>query len=451
MTDADCIAPNSCIDGSCGKKPVGATCGNDVECNSSFCAQGVCCATACTGTCKSCALSGSAGTCTNVPAGQDPLMQCADAGAMTCGLDGTCDGAGACRMYALGDDLRHRRRARRGPRPLAGRCDGTGTCQAGTLQSCSPYVCGATACLTTCATSADCARRLRLQRHDLRQEGRTALTCTAGAECASGYCEQGVCCNAACAGPACRAPDRARSGPARAIAAGTAPSPATQCAAAAASTCGTDGTCNGAGACRQFAAGTHLRRRDLHGLDAARRRGPATARAPAGPRTTSMCDPFVCGSSNACRIDCTTTHRLRRAQHLHEQQLRQEAARRDLRDRGRVQLGLLRAGGLLQHRLHRDLQVVRARRQRRGPARNVAGRPGPDARHPVHRRRRHELRQRRHLRRHRRLPHVRERHVVRGRRPAPARPTRRRAPATAPAPARRRRARRATPTAATRR
>ena len=38
-------------------------------CNTNFCAQGVCCSTACAGTCASCALTGSVGTCASVPAG----------------------------------------------------------------------------------------------------------------------------------------------------------------------------------------------------------------------------------------------------------------------------------------------------------------------------------------------------------------------------------------------
>ena len=41
---------------------------------SGFCAQGVCCATACAGPCRSCALPGSFGTCTTVPRGAlDPV------------------------------------------------------------------------------------------------------------------------------------------------------------------------------------------------------------------------------------------------------------------------------------------------------------------------------------------------------------------------------------------
>ena len=70
---------------SCGKKPIGATCAAAAECNSGLCEQGVCCAAACTGICRSCALAGTLGTCTSVPAGADPLNQCADQGAASCG------------------------------------------------------------------------------------------------------------------------------------------------------------------------------------------------------------------------------------------------------------------------------------------------------------------------------------------------------------------------------
>ena len=44
----------------------------------------------------------SLGTCIAVPAGQDPLNQCTDATAATCGTNGFCDGSGACQKYASG-------------------------------------------------------------------------------------------------------------------------------------------------------------------------------------------------------------------------------------------------------------------------------------------------------------------------------------------------------------
>src|SRR5204863_83635 len=165
-TDADCVAPNTCVGGSCGKKPIGASCGADAECNSMFCAQGRCCMSACAGTCKSCAVAGSEGTCKNVPDGMDPLGQCNDATAATpatqctdmggtsCGTDGKCDGAGACRKYAAGANC--------GGASCTGStlssprsCDGMGTCRAATTSPCAPYQCGTNnACKTTCTTTA---------------------------------------------------------------------------------------------------------------------------------------------------------------------------------------------------------------------------------------------------------------------------------------------------------
>jgi hypothetical protein len=49
--------------------------------------------------CKQCNGSGS---CGNVPGGQDPNNQCADDGAASCQKTGACDGNGACQLYASG-------------------------------------------------------------------------------------------------------------------------------------------------------------------------------------------------------------------------------------------------------------------------------------------------------------------------------------------------------------
>ncbi len=120
-TNADCTPPNVCNNGSCGKRSLGGTCTTGDDCNSGICQQGVCCSTTCTGTCKSCALPGSEGACTNVPERQDPLDQCSDTGVTSCGTDGTCDGAGACRFYAKGTTCR----------AAAGMCDVAETCAGG--------------------------------------------------------------------------------------------------------------------------------------------------------------------------------------------------------------------------------------------------------------------------------------------------------------------------------
>ena len=86
-TDVDCggaVCP-PCV--------LGQTCNVDSDCASLTCAQGVCCATACTGTCMSCKGTdngGMNGTCANAVAGKDPDSLC-DSMSL-----GKCDGSGMC-------------------------------------------------------------------------------------------------------------------------------------------------------------------------------------------------------------------------------------------------------------------------------------------------------------------------------------------------------------------
>jgi hypothetical protein len=141
---------------SCGKLPNGAACTAANQCNSNFCEQGVCCSTACTGTCTSCALAGSPGVCSSVPAGQDPLNQCTDNLAATCGTDGSCNGSGGCRMYGAGTQCAAAT-CTGSTLTSARTCNGTGTCQAATTSSCMAYACGTGACKTSCTTAADCS------------------------------------------------------------------------------------------------------------------------------------------------------------------------------------------------------------------------------------------------------------------------------------------------------
>jgi Cellulose binding domain len=158
-TAADCVSPNSCVVAtmSCGKLPNGAACTAPAMCNSGFCAHGVCCSTACnTGICSSCALPGSLGVCSSVPAGQDPLNQCTDNGAASCGTDGSCNGSGGCRNYGAGTQCAAAT-CTGSTLTSARTCNGTGTCQPATTSSCMAYACGTGACRTTCTTNADCS------------------------------------------------------------------------------------------------------------------------------------------------------------------------------------------------------------------------------------------------------------------------------------------------------
>ena len=157
-SSADCVGGAACVNGSCGPKPPGAACNAAGDCASGFCVTGVCCATACNGTCRSCAIAGSEGQCIAVPSGADPMNQCADEGASTCGRDGTCDGAGACRRYASGTVCGAASCSGAMSMP-ARTCNGGGSCLMVVPASCGAYTCEAAGdvCRTACAGSGDCA------------------------------------------------------------------------------------------------------------------------------------------------------------------------------------------------------------------------------------------------------------------------------------------------------
>jgi Galactose oxidase, central domain len=134
----------------------GDACAIPQECASTFCSDGVCCETACTSSCHSCAQADSTGTCTQVKTGTDPRGDCGSGEACdrTCGANATCE-------------------SRVGAPCTAGGCsaDGKGafaaaTCAAGSttcpmpVVPCAPaYLCDedAGACRTACGSVRDCA------------------------------------------------------------------------------------------------------------------------------------------------------------------------------------------------------------------------------------------------------------------------------------------------------
>jgi len=149
------------------KAPNGAPCNAHHECASVYCVEQVCCATAsCPLACTSCAVAGSLGSCSNIPAGQadnNPTGTCAGAKA--------CDGAGVCRM------------ANGQPCTAPSQC-GSGHCVDG--------VCCDTACT---ATSKSCVIPGSLGQCIDVPNGQP---CTKGSFCGSGICMDGRCCGSAC-------------------------------------------------------------------------------------------------------------------------------------------------------------------------------------------------------------------------------------------------------------
>lgn len=77
-TDAECVDAAHCELGACvPDRPAGGSCSRPQDCQDGlFCVDGVCCTSACNGTCEACNLPLTVGTCTPIPAMQDPAGEC---------------------------------------------------------------------------------------------------------------------------------------------------------------------------------------------------------------------------------------------------------------------------------------------------------------------------------------------------------------------------------------
>jgi hypothetical protein len=133
----------------------GTPCGAAAGCQSGACVDGVCCENSCNSACHSCNLAGQPGKCLPTPAGADPDNDCTASAPSTCGLDGACNGLGACRRFAAGTTCQ--------PGSCSGStavgaaiCDGAGTCGTASIHECAPYLCGAGVCRNSCAATTDC-------------------------------------------------------------------------------------------------------------------------------------------------------------------------------------------------------------------------------------------------------------------------------------------------------
>ena len=299
--DADCAPPGVCVDGSCGLKPEGAVCGAGGECGSGKCAQGVCCRTDCAGSCLSCALPGSTGTCKPVMAGAaDPAGQCRDQGGASCASNGLCDGAGGCQLYAAGTECAPPTcPAGTATATLARTCDGAGTCKPATNQSCAPYTCNGTACRAACSGDTDCVGGMVCNAGSCGKK-RLGQICAAGSECDSNNCVDGVCCSSASCGTCLSCNVTGSAGSCTAVPAG-AMEPHGGCPSA--PPCGFSGVCDGTGACRPMPAGTICGAASCSGSTST----PVGSCDGAGTCQQSpvSCSPYLCGG-NACKTTCAT-------------------------------------------------------------------------------------------------------------------------------------------------
>jgi hypothetical protein len=233
--------------------PDGFVCKEAKDCRSGHCVDGICCNSACDGICESCDQPGMGGRCLVVPAGQDPDDECAEEPPSSCGRDGACDGARACRRYPAGSvcvagscQVATERSARL--------CDGQGVCQPETVKSCAPAECIGDACAPPCATDPDCPAGRYCDKGTCRTQSEQGVPCTRDAQCGSGFCTDGVCCSMACKDTCYSCNQPGAVGVCKPV--GEGEDPDNECLVQAIGTCGNLGGCNGRGACTKHPIGT---------------------------------------------------------------------------------------------------------------------------------------------------------------------------------------------------
>lgn len=191
---------------------LGKHCEVGEECKSGHCVDGVCCESACDGTCEACSAAakghGENGQCEPVEEGLDPHDSCSPQAAATCGRDGACDGEGQCRLHALGTPCA-------GGEPVCKDavtvvhppvCDGQGTC-APNEQHCGVFFCVGGEC-APCTDHGQCQPGEFCDHWGSGQclpKVENGGACGDDAACASGICWRvETCCETECEGGTCQ-------------------------------------------------------------------------------------------------------------------------------------------------------------------------------------------------------------------------------------------------------
>jgi hypothetical protein len=186
----------------------GSHCAVAGDCANGICVEGVCCDTACDLKCKSCLKANTDqpdGTCALVRAGTSHASDCTAADVSTCGFDGTCDGAGACRKYKAGSVCKPQE-CPNGSSTLspASTCDGKGSCLNEAVISCANYSCNAASntCRSTCSDDLNCSVAAYCSTTTCIPKQSDGTVCARDDQCRSRTCG-GRCCPA---GLACMCP-----------------------------------------------------------------------------------------------------------------------------------------------------------------------------------------------------------------------------------------------------
>ncbi len=299
--DNDCSIGNYCNGSSCAPKLTNASvCSRNSQCQSNHCADGLCCNSACAGRCEACDVSGSLGSCT-------PVTGSPHGGRAACASDGTscagvCNGVLRTSCFYPGSTTQCRSAScANGTSTLAAYCSGTGSCPGVQHQNCIPYMCGAIACMGTCASDGDCASGSFCSGGVCLAKLANSAICAGADQCQSGNCVDGVCCNSLCAGQ-CQACNVSGS-IGTCIAVTGVPRGGRPPCATDGSSC--QGTCNGTLTTACTYPGSTQQCRAPSCID-----GAATLQAfcdgtgKCAPLQQQSCSPYVCGAS-ACAGNCT--------------------------------------------------------------------------------------------------------------------------------------------------
>ena len=288
----------------------GQPCSADEACRSGYCRDQVCCAGDCRGSCRACVeiYTGEAdGSCELVQAGLDPRSDCTEATPESCGDDGSCDGAGACRKYGS-NQVCAQAGCSNTTFTAARICDGAGECAAATPMDCDPNPCSPSGCAAPCSGDAQCAAQNYCAGGVCTAQKTDGETCTLPNECRSGNCVDGVCCDLPCDGT-CAACSEAKTGQAsgRCSAIPVQQDPDQECAADASNACGLDGTCDGNKACRIASSGTPCGNASCSGSTLTPA-GSCDGQSGCTPSSPRACPGGLnCASATACTSSCANS------------------------------------------------------------------------------------------------------------------------------------------------
>jgi hypothetical protein len=173
----------------------GQPCATSDQCLSGACIDHVCCHTACVGPCLACDnphTGAPSGQCAPVLAGTDPDDDCAPDGPMTCGYDGLCNGAGACRFYPATTQCAAPTCNAASSFTPARNCTGAGACAAPAPKDCGLFLCAPSGCPATCQSHAACASNAYCDGNVCQPQKPALAPCMENRECRNG-CSLGLC------------------------------------------------------------------------------------------------------------------------------------------------------------------------------------------------------------------------------------------------------------------